>query len=90
MADVPPEITSESDYIVRITELDMETGNCRIAIIGEDDARIAGKIVDPAVAVPNNPYVTAMAACVPLRVRAKALIRDGAIERLYLSDAINT
>lgn len=87
MADVPPEITNESDYIVRITELDMETGNCRIALIGEDDARIAGRIVDPAFAVPNNPYVTAMAACVPLRVRAKASIRDGSIERLYLSDA---
>ena len=89
MADIPPDITPEGDYVVRITELDMENGNCRLTILGETEVRVAGRIVDPAVTIPNNAYVSAMAACEPLPVRAKAAIRDGEIERLYLSDAID-
>lgn len=88
MSDDPPEISPEGDYLVRITELDMETGSCRLALADEPDTRVPGRIVDPAVGIPNNPYVTAMASCRPLRVRAKAVIRDGSIERLYVSDSV--
>lgn len=86
LSDVPTEISPESNYVVLITELDMETGACRLSFLDEDEPRLPGKILDPAFALPNNPYAVAMAARKPLAVRAKASIRDGEVERLYISD----
>ncbi|TWA76880.1 hypothetical protein FBZ83_11721 [Azospirillum brasilense] len=86
MADEPIEVTDEQTYHVLITELDMETGGCKVALADEPEARYAGKITDPAFSIPNNPYALAMAARQPISVKGKATIKDGAIDRLFISD----
>lgn len=80
-------VDDERDYVVLITELDMQTGACHAAIDREDpERRFSARITDPAFALPNNAYVLAMAAVETLAVRAKATIRDGQIERLFISN----
>lgn len=83
----PVEITQESDYEVTITELDIETGSCRVYLPGDPPVRVSGTITDPTLGIANNPYATALASMLPLTVRAKAMIKVGEIDRLYISDA---
>lgn len=87
LSDVPVEVGDERDYRIVITELDMDAGTCKVALADEPENRYAGRITDPAFSSPNNRYVLAMAAREPLRVRAKATLRDGTIDRLFISDA---
>ncbi|MFG1371523.1 hypothetical protein V5F32_05040 [Xanthobacter oligotrophicus] len=83
----PVEVDVERGYLIRITELDMDTGSCKVAMDAEPDARYAARITDPAFSAPNNRYVMAMAAKSTLNVRAKATLKDGEIDRLFISDA---
>jgi hypothetical protein len=86
MATEQAEVQPETTYEVIITELDMESGSCKLAILPESDDRHKGAITDPAFAVPNNRYALAMAAKSPISVRAKAVTKDGEIEKLFISD----
>jgi len=86
MADEPLEVGDERTYHVLITELDMETGGCKVAFLDEPNSRYPGRITDPAFALPNNVYATAMAARRDISVRAKATLKDGEIDRLYISN----
>lgn len=80
-------VGDERWYTVLISELDMETGACHVDVDGDDAVgRHSARVTDPVVMLPNNPYVSAMASKQPLRVRAKATIKDGGIDRLYISD----
>ena len=81
------EIGPEASYRVRVIELDVELGGCRLIPVGEPEERIPGKITDPALSVPNNIYGLALASQAPITVRAKPALRDGEILRLYISDA---
>lgn len=85
-AEGPSEVGQERSYIVVITELDLTNGSCKLALTDDPDNRIAGRITDPAIDIPNNPYALAFAAMEPLAVRAKATIRNGEIQRLFISD----
>lgn len=83
-------VDDERTYMVLISELDMQTGACHVDIEGDDaTARHPAKITDPECALANNVYVMSMAAQAPLAVRAKATIRDGAIERLFISNHVD-
>ncbi|MDR7192716.1 hypothetical protein [Luteimonas terrae] len=87
-SDTPDEVDDARPYIVRITELDLESSSAKLRLgDGDDDARVAAQIIDPAFAVPGNLYMQAFTTQAPLRVTAKATLRDGAITRLYVSDA---
>lgn len=87
-ADSPDEVDEARAYVVRITELDLESNSAKLRLSeGEDDARVAAQIIDPAFAVPGNLYMQAFITQTPLRVTAKATLRDGAITRLYVSDS---
>ncbi|HEX3920464.1 MAG TPA: hypothetical protein VHW60_24245 [Caulobacteraceae bacterium] len=79
-------VDDERPYVVEISELDMQTGACHAAIADEPERRYPARITDPAVSLPNNPYVLSMAAKTALAVRAKATYRDGEIERLFISN----
>lgn len=80
-------VDEERTYMVLISELDMQTGACHVDIEGDDaTARHPAKITDPECSLPNNVYVLSMAAKEPLAVRAKATIRDGVVERLFISN----
>ena len=81
------ELTELLDWVVLITELDLERGSCKARLVNEpDDRRISAIVTDPLLKQVNNPYSLAMAAGEPLPVKAKALIQDGIIKKLYISD----
>ena len=81
------EITDLQDWVVLITELDLERGTCKARLLSDpEEKRINAVITDPVLKQLNNPYSLAMAAGEPLPVRAKAHIQDGSIKRLYISD----
>lgn len=84
---ISDEITELQDWVVLITELDLERGTCKARLASDpDEKRINAVITDPLLKQFNNPYSLAMAAGEPLPVRAKAHIQDGTTKRLYISD----
>lgn len=90
VADNPPEIGVESTFHVRLTELDILNGACKVTFRDRPDVRYRGKITDPVIGQPNNPYVLALAEQVEIAVRAKPALRDGEIERLFISDTVQS
>lgn len=80
-------VGEEKRYKVLISELDMFTGSCHVDVEGDEVVgRHPAKITDPECSLPNNIYVLSMAAQRPLAVWAKATIREGVIERLFISN----
>lgn len=80
------QITPEDTHIIHITELDIQTGACKFHFDGDPEVRVSGKITDPVLSIPNNPYALSLAQQAPVTVRAKAQIESGAIMRLFISD----
>ena len=82
------EVSEETAYTVLISELDMQTGSCKVSVRGVDDAehRYASEITDPSVKLPNNPYALAMSAKQWIVVQAKGRISQGELEKLYISN----
>lgn len=80
------EITDERNFEVVITELDVETGGCKLSIGDATEARVRGLISDPVLSQPDNSYALALANQKPLKVRAKALLKSGEIQKLFISD----
>jgi hypothetical protein len=69
-----------------ISELNTKTGHCHLHLVG-DDKHVIGKINDPALLVPNNIYSESLNAQNGFKFNAKAVLKDGEIHRLYVSDA---
>ena len=88
MAEVDSEITPQREYVVEITSLSMENGSCKLILANDAENRVNGQVTDPQVMRPNNPYALAMAGRRRIRVRAKASIREGEIEKLFISDVV--
>lgn len=91
LAPEPVEITDARVSQVLISELDMKTGGCRVFMENDDDPehRVPCDITDPVARIANNPYVAAMKEQRWIGVRAKAQIKDGDIEKLYISEIAN-
>lgn len=86
--DEPLEIGNEVDIIALFVEMNLDTRAARIATDPHGDDRYSAEITDPEIQVPNNAYALAFAAQEPLLVRAKPTLRDGKIERWYISGHI--
>ncbi len=88
MGSISSSIETTREYGGVISEMDMETGNCRVTLESDPSgARINATITDPVGKTPNNPYAMGMAQLKPLRFLAKAEIdAEGSIVRLYISD----
>lgn len=82
------EVDAMRDYTIQITELDLENRTAKVRIADESEKRVRAIISDPAITVPGNPYATAFVAQSALAVRAKALLRDGEIRAIYVSDTV--
>ena len=81
------ELTELKDFTILATELDLEKGTCKIHIDGDTaEKRISASISDPAFLSLNNAYSMAFASGEKLNVKAKALIKDGEIEKLFIFD----
>lgn len=70
-----------------ISELDMLSGACKVALESDPESRIASAITDPLVTRPRNAYAVAMSGLHPVKLTAKAEVdQDGCIVKLYISD----
>lgn len=97
-SDVDSQITSEKVYAIEISEMDRIKRTCKVHLIGsdteeatEDDGsprRINADITDPAALVEPNVYMEAWYKSTKLNVKAKALLRNGLIVKLYISDTV--
>lgn len=72
---------------VRFVEMNLESKTCRLRLAdsAEDDQKHQGEITDPEFLMPQNAYAVAFAAKSPLTVRARPTLRDGEIEKWYIS-----
>lgn len=86
MTDAEVSVDDERSYTLTISELDLDTGACKVRLEHDKLRRFSGKITDPLLKNPNNQYALAMAARQPVTVRAKATLKDGELSELFISD----
>ncbi|HEX4113170.1 MAG TPA: hypothetical protein VH020_11595 [Stellaceae bacterium] len=83
----PVEIGDTQTYTVRLSELDVQTGSCKVAIHGDDtEARYDGLIADPVVKNPHSAYSAALDSQTWIKVMAKPHVREGQLRKLTISD----
>jgi hypothetical protein len=70
----------------RMVEVNVKNGHCILEIEGFAKL-VPGKIGDPAIGAPNNIYTQALNSQTSLTISAKAVKRNGVIQRLHISDA---
>jgi hypothetical protein len=87
-APEPMEIGPVASYEILISELDLKNRSCKFSLHDQDDPdnRFNGEITDPLIDTPDNPYSRAFNQQAWLAVSAKPRLRDGEVERLYISD----
>lgn len=84
--DTEEKVCAVSKYEGILTELDKETGNCKLSV--ETGERIPGLISDPSLKLRSNVYIRSFAEDLIICVTAKAQIgRDGEVSKLFISDA---
>lgn len=81
-----PDIGPAQTFTVAVSELDIKTGSCKVALYGENDGRISAEITDPVVRSPRSPYSAAIHGQGWIKVTAKPHLRGGQIEKLTISD----
>jgi len=88
--DAPEEIEigETSDYEILISEFDFKNRSCKFSMRDQTDPneRFNGEITDPVAQAPKNPYSTALDNQRWIWVRAKAQVKGGELDRLYISD----
>lgn len=77
------EVDQERSYALLLTELDLESRTAKIRLENDPDRRIKAHITDPVI----TPYAQAFADQVQIEVRAKAVMREGEIRAIYISNA---
>jgi hypothetical protein len=84
----PYEIGPETIFEILMSEIDLKNRSCKFRLREDDDPeqRYSGEITDPQIALPRNPYSAALDSQRWIHVKGKAQLRDGEIERLYISD----
>lgn len=94
--DSESQIISERVYVVEISEMDRIRRTCKVHLVGPDTEesteedgtprRINADITDPAALLEPNVYMEAWFRSTKLNVKAKALLRNGLIAKMYISD----
>lgn len=84
-AATPPDIGDEVIINVRFVEMNLDNRTCRLALEHSGEERFSGEITDPEILLPNNRYASAFAAQDLIEVRAKPTLREGRVERWYIS-----
>lgn len=90
------ELLNEREYTVMLTEFDRLYRRCKVHLLGDDAAsdcdegglppRINAEITDPAIQFTNNKYSAAVGSDKPIKVKAKAFLKNGEITKLFISD----
>ena len=90
-ADTPIEIGPEGSFEILISELDLKNKSTKFRLRDDDpDQRLNGDITDPQLTLPNNPYSNAMDSQTWLTVKGKPQLRDGEVERIFISDVVTS
>ncbi|MGY3445623.1 DUF7946 domain-containing protein [Bradyrhizobium sp. USDA 4473] len=89
-ASEPIEISAAAEYDVLISEFDLKNRSCKFSLRDQDDPndRFNGEITDPVAQLPQNPYSDALNSQRWIRVRAKAQLKNGELEKLFISDLV--
>jgi hypothetical protein len=87
-ASDPIEISGAAEYEVLISEFDLKNRSCKFSLRDQDDPndRFNGEITDPVAQLPQNPYSDALNSQRWIRVKAKAQLKSGELEKLFISD----
>jgi hypothetical protein len=82
------EIREAADYEILISEFDLKNGSCKFSLRDQENPadRYVGEITDPIARQAKNPYSSALDHQRWLWVRAKAEVKDGQLERLFILD----
>ncbi|WP_157956812.1 hypothetical protein [Salinicola aestuarinus] len=96
-SDEDVEITPLQEYWVVLTAFDRVSRTCKVHFVDgdaedqEEDGtprRIPSDINDPSMMLDNNPYLRALGSGKPVQVMAKAMMKDGMVSKLYISDLL--
>lgn len=84
----PVEIGPEAMYEVLITEIDLQNKTCKFSLPEDTDPthRHSGAILDPVILNAKNPYSSALNNRIWIRVRGKPELKNGALERVFISN----
>lgn len=90
------ELLDERTYTVMLTEFDRLLRRCKVHLLGEEVSteleenglppRINAEITDPAIQFQGNKYGAAVVGDKPIKIKAKAFLKDGEITKLFISD----
>jgi predicted DNA-binding transcriptional regulator len=80
------EVDAMREYLIQITELDLENRTAKVRLGDGSPGRIRAVISDPAIATLGNPYARAFSSQENIKVQAKAVLREGEIRSLFVSD----
>lgn len=80
------EVTEVNTYECQIEGVDKTNGSCRV-LLPNRDKPVIGKITDPQLENIGNIYTHALDQDLKISVTAKATLKDGEIQKLYISDA---
>lgn len=67
--------------------VDKTNGTCKFLPMGGDE-ELPGKITDPALINPQNPYTHSLDTDQAITIKAKAVLKNGNIVRLFISDGL--
>lgn len=85
-ADEPLEVLEMTEYRCRVEGVDTTNGHCKLLIAGVPGP-VSGRISDPALMSAGNIYTSALNLKSDIIVMAKATVKNGAIQKLFVSDA---
>lgn len=79
------EVGEMGEYVVTMEGVFKTNGACKVKL--DNGVIVAGKITDPVLDQPGNIYTHALDRAEPLLVTAKPTMKDGEINRLFISNA---
>lgn len=79
------EVGDLTTYRARFVGVDKAAGSCRVEIEGREGF-VRGRITDPGLAIPLNPYTHALDTGTAVILTGKPVMKDGEIKTLYISD----
>lgn len=82
------EVGAERDWELTISEIDRENSTAKVRLRDDDSKRVKARITDPANAAIPSPYAAALVSGAWIRVRGKAVAKDGEIDCLYISNIL--
>ena len=82
------EVMDEQEYLIRLDGITLHTRSCKFEIVGQEGRYVNGRITDPAVLQPDNPYTQSLNNHSELRVRAKATMKGDNPHLFYISDTV--